>query len=273
MKLGDLTIDPALMNAAGTLSVENLEEEARGYGALVTKTVTLEPRAGNPPPRIAETPCGMVNSIGLQNPGIERFLEEELDKWCAAPGLPVIVSIGGENTREYGRMCEMIASDERVAAVELNLSCPNVAGGTYRPQAIGDIVDQCRQRLGRTMPLIAKLGLEGCREAALHAEYEEAYAITLINTVPALSFEGVPDEPLLGGLSGPAIKPIALRAVYKVSRIVDIPIIGCGGIASVRDEAEFVWAGASAVQVGSCRFVGKASPGEVPAELEKEGTN
>ena len=245
-----------LVPAAGTLSKEALGEVEGVYGAVLPKTVTPKPRAGNPPPRIAEVSSGMVNSIGLQNPGLARFLEN-LDAWNV--GLPLFVSVAADTVGEFAAMCERLAGEERVMAVELNLSCPNVEHGGLQfcsgPGAVREVVASCRSLLP-AKPLFAKLTNEGVVTNAMAAEEAGADAVTVINTIPALVLDAHERRvSLRGGLSGPAIKPVALRAVYEVSRVVSLPVIGVGGVASGTDVAEFMLAGAAAVQVGAGSFV------------------
>lgn len=245
-----------LMPAAGTLAKEALDRAKGVYGAMLPKTVTPRPRAGNPPPRVAEAPSGMVNSIGLQNVGLECFLED-LNLWDV--GLPLFVSIAADAVTEFGAMCERLAGDGRVAAVELNLSCPNVEHGGLQfcaePETVAEVVAACKETLPEK-PLFAKLTNEGVVANAVAAEEAGADGLTLINTIPALVVDARERKVFLrGGLSGPAIKPVTLRAVYEVSRVVEGPIIGVGGISSGEDVAEFMIAGATAVQVGAGSFV------------------
>lgn len=255
-----------LMPAAGTLGREAFGEVKGVYGAILPKTVTPKPRAGNPPPRLAEAPAGIINSIGLQNPGIERFLED-LDDYDI--GLPIIVSVAGDTVAEFAELCARLAGESRVAAVELNLSCPNTErGGTTfcaRAETISEVVAACRTALP-DKPLFAKLANEGALNNALASEEAGADALTLINTISALAVDPHTRRIFLkGGLSGPAIKPVALRAVYEVSRVVSVPVIGCGGVTSGTDAVAFMLAGASAVQVGSGGFV--REPGEILEEF------
>ncbi len=259
----DLTIElcgiplaSPLIPAAGTLSKEGFGETKGIYGAMLPKTVTPRPRVGNPPPRIAEVSSGMVNSIGLQNPGLDRFLDN-IDDYGV--GLPLFVSIAADTVGEFAGMCERIAGEERVAAVELNLSCPNVEHGGLQfcagPGAVEEVVTACRGAFSEK-PLFVKLTNEGVVGNAMAAEEAGADAVTLINTIPALVVNAHERQVLLrGGLSGPAIKPIALRAAYEVSRAVGVPVIGVGGVTSGIDIAEFMLAGAAAVQVGAGSFV------------------
>ncbi len=255
VELCGISLMTPLIPASGTLAKEALGEVEGIYGALLPKTTTPASRAGNPPPRVAETPAGMVNSIGLQNPGVDRFLED-LDAFDL--GVPLLVSAAGDTVEEFGALCERLGSDERVAAIELNLSCPNVECGGLTfcatPAAVEEVVATCRRVADK--PILAKLTFEGVVENALAAEMAGADALTVMNTIPALTVDARRREVLVrGGLSGPAIKPVALRAVYEVSRAVRVPILGSGGVASGVDVAEFMLAGATAVQVGTASFV------------------
>ena len=261
VELFGLRLDTPLLPAAGTLAAESLTEReaAATYGALLPKTVTLEPRDGNPPPRLSETSCGMVNSIGLQNPGVEAFLRE-LSAFDV--GLPIFVSVAGDTPRDFAALCERLDANDRVLAVELNLSCPNVehggalAGATFcsSPGSVEAVVAACRKSMPGK-PMIAKLASEGAVPNAFAAEAAGADALTVSNTAQAMTVDAWQRKIIVrGGLSGPAIKPIALRAVYEVASVVESPVIGCGGIASGEDVAEFMLAGASAVQVGSVSF-------------------
>ena len=243
------------MPAAGTLSKEAVDGAATTYGAILPKTVTPGPRAGNPPPRISEVSSGMINSIGLQNPGVDVFLQD-LDSFEV--GLPIIASVAADTAEDFALLCRRLSQDSRVKAVELNLSCPNVehAEATFCavPGSVEEAVAACRETLDK--PLLAKLANENVVQNALDAERAGADALTLINTLPALSIDAGERKVFVrGGLSGPAIKPIALRAVYDTARVVGIPVIGCGGIIRGTDVAEFMLAGAAAVQVGAASFV------------------
>lgn len=274
VELCGIPLKTPLIPAAGTLGKEALAEAKGVYGAILPKTITPEPRRGNPPPRVAEAPAGMVNSIGLQNPGLDSFLEE-LDDYDV--GLPIFVSIAADTVADFAAACERLSGAPRVAAVELNLSCPNVEHGGLQfcagPGAVEEVVAACRTSLP-DKPLFAKLTNEGAVANAVAAEVAGADAVTLANTVPALVVDARERRVLLkGGLSGPAIKPIALRAVYQASRVLRVPVIGCGGVASGTDVAEFMLAGAAAVQVGSGRFVRGAHVmlAEFSAFLEEMG--
>jgi dihydroorotate dehydrogenase (NAD+) catalytic subunit len=256
VELCGIPLRTPLMPASGTLSREALGEVEGVYGAMLPKTTTPVERVGNPPPRVAETPAGMVNSIGLQNPGVERFLQG-LDAFDL--GIPIFVSVAGDTNAEFASLCERIADDDRISAVELNLSCPNVECGGLAfcagPASVEDVIAACRVVLP-DKPILAKLTNEGVVENARAAESAGADGLTVINTLPALTVDVKTQKILVrGGLSGPAIKPVALRAVYDVSGVVNVPVIGSGGVASGTDVAEFMLAGAMAVQVGTTSFV------------------
>ncbi|MBA2713743.1 MAG: dihydroorotate dehydrogenase [Rubrobacteraceae bacterium] len=245
-----------LMPASGTLSKEALGEVEGVYGAMLPKTTTPVARTGNPPPRVAETPAGMVNSIGLQNPGVEQFLRT-LDAFDL--GIPIFVSVAGDTAAEFASLCEILSDDDRISAVELNLSCPNVECGGLAfcagPASVEEVVAVCRAAVG-DKPILAKLTNEGVVENARAAEAAGADGLTVMNTIPALTIDAKARKVLVrGGLSGPAIKPVALMAVYDVSGVVNVPVVGSGGVASGTDVAEFMLAGATAVQVGTSSFV------------------
>jgi|SRR5215210_924198 len=256
VELCGLTLRTPLMPASGTLSKEALGEVEGVYGAMLPKTTTPVARAGNRPPRVAETPAGMVNSIGLQNPGVERFLQA-LDAFDL--GVPILVSVAGDTVAEFTLLCEILAGDDRVSAVELNLSCPNVECGGLMfcagPASVEEVVAACRSAVPGK-PILAKLTNENVVENARAAESAGADGLTVINTIPALTIDARAQRVLVrGGLSGPAIKPVALRAVYDVSSVVGVPVVGSGGVVTGTDVAEFMLAGATAVQVGTASFV------------------
>jgi dihydroorotate dehydrogenase (NAD+) catalytic subunit len=256
VELCGMVLRTPLIPASGTLSKEALGEVDGVYGAMLPKTTTSAARAGNPPPRVAETPAGMVNSIGLQNPGVHGFLQD-LDVFDL--GIPIFVSVAGDTVAEFRLLCEILAGEDRVSAVELNLSCPNVECGGLAfcagPASVEEVVAACRAAVP-DKPIIAKLTNEGVVENARAVESAGADGLTVINTLPALTIDARARKVLVrGGLSGPAIKPVALRAVYDVSGVVNIPVIGSGGVVSGTDVAEFMLAGATAVQVGTASFV------------------
>jgi dihydroorotate dehydrogenase (NAD+) catalytic subunit len=266
VELCGMTLSTPLVPASGTLAKEALGEVEGIYGAILPKTTTPAARAGNPPPRVAETPAGMVNSIGLQNLGVERFMED-LDAFDL--GVPIFVSVAGETVSDFAALCERVSEDGRVAAIELNLSCPNVEHGGLTfcagPAAVEEVVAACRAA-APTKPLFAKLTHEGVVGNARAAESAGADALTVMNTIPALTIDARNRSVLVrGGLSGPAVKPVALKAVHDVSRTVGVPVLGGGGVTSGEDVAEFMLAGATVVQVGTASFV--RDPGEILSEF------
>ncbi|CAN5773946.1 dihydroorotate dehydrogenase [soil metagenome] len=275
VELAGIRMKTPLMPASGTLSKEALAEVQGVYGIMLPKTVTPSRREGNPPPRIAETPSGMINSIGLQNPGIDDFLQD-LDAF--GDEAPLMVSVAGDTVAEFEALCRRLAPDERITAVEMNLSCPNVEHGGLTfcaaPESVAEVVGSCREAYSQK-PIFVKLTNEGVLSNAVAAEESGADGLTLINTLPALSVDAWSREILKGGLSGPSIKPVALRAVYETASIVGIPVIGCGGLTTGHDVAEFMLAGASAVQVGTASFV--RDPKDILEEfceyLRKTGQN
>ena len=266
VKLCGMTLSTPLVPASGTLAKEALGEVEGVYGAILPKTTTPAARKGNPPPRVAETPAGMVNSIGLQNPGVERFL---WDLEAFDLGVPIFVSVAGETVRDFAALCERVSEDDRVSAIELNLSCPNVEHGGLTfcagPAAVDEVVAACRAA-APAKPLFAKLTHEGVVGNARAAESAGADALTVMNTIPALTIDAKKRAVLVrGGLSGPAVKPVALKAVHDVSRTVGVPVLGGGGVTSGIDAAEFMLAGATVVQVGTASFV--RDPVEILAEF------
>ena len=230
-------------------------------GGISSKGITPEPRRGNPPPRVAETASGMLNSVGLQNPGFERFLEVELP-YMLSLGTTVIVNIAGNTAEDYQSMCRRL-DETRVDVIELNLSCPNVKEGCM---AFGSTSEGVRQLVRSVRPLTSKpLWVKltpntlDIRETAMAAESAGADAVSLVNTLLGMAIDIRTRRPILrnntGGLSGPAIKPVALRMVHEAYHAVGIPIVGMGGIMTWEDAVEFLLAGASAVQAGTASLV------------------
>lgn len=247
-------------------------------GALVTKGVSSVPWAGNASPRIAETASGMLNSIGLQNPGVETFCSRDL-MWLRenASGTPVIVNVVGHAVAEYVAVIERLEAETGVAAYEVNISCPNVdAGGMAfgtRCASAEEVVAACRSVT--TRPLIVKLSpnVTDITEIARAVESAGADAVSLINTLLGMAVDAVSRKPKLarvvGGLSGPAIKPIALRMVWQVARAVSVPVVGMGGVTSAEDAVEFLLAGASAIAVGTANFTDPSVTTKVIDGLEQ----
>ncbi|MFP6612030.1 MAG: dihydroorotate dehydrogenase [Pirellulales bacterium] len=261
--LGPLQLANPILVASGTFGyareMEGLLDLSR-LGGIIPKTITVQPRIGNTPWRTIETPAGMLNSIGLDNDGIDAFIEHHLP-YLAGLAAPTIVSIAGRTCQEFIEMSARLDGLPGVAAIELNISCPNVSGGVD----LGTDAVMCEQvvagcREATSAPIIAKLtpNVTDATTIARAAEAGGADAISAINTCLGMSVDWRGRRPMLGnvmgGLSGPAIKPIALRIVYQVAQAVTAPIIGIGGIANIDDVMEFLVAGATAVQIGTANF-------------------
>ncbi|NOZ38983.1 MAG: dihydroorotate dehydrogenase [Planctomycetes bacterium] len=263
VQLGRLTLANPVMVASGTFGyareMESLVDLSR-LGGIVPKTITQELRKGNAPWRTVETAAGMLNSIGLDNDGIDAFVEHHLP-YLAQQQTALVVSIAGRTQDEFVAMAAQLSGEAAVSAIELNISCPNVSGGVdfgTDPGMCERLVAACRQACGH--PILAKLtpNVTSIAEMAVSAAEGGADALSLINTCQGMAIDWRKRRPMLGnvigGLSGPAIKPIALRAVYQASQATKTPIIGIGGIATLDDVMEFFVAGASAVQLGTVNF-------------------
>ena len=260
------------MTASGTFG-NGLEYakifDIQRLGAIVSKAITLRPRKGNAQPRIVETAGGMLNSIGLQNIGIEAILRDVAPVW-ATWRVPVIANIAGESIAHYAELARRLDRTHGVSGIEINVSCPNVENGLEfgtDPRAASELTYAVRRETD--LPLLVKLGPNVTDIVSIAAAVADAGAdvLTLINTFPAMRIDIEARRPALGwgsgGLSGPALKPIALRMVYQVARSLDIPIVGCGGMASGEDAIEFMMAGATAVQVGTATFANPHAPLDV----------
>lgn len=265
--VGGLRLANPVMTASGTFASGRefaAFVDVSRLGAIVTKGVSLEPWAGNASPRIAETPSGMLNSIGLQNPGVEAFIERDLE-WLAshAAGVPAIVNVVGHSVADYVEVVQRLEREPKVAAYEINISCPNVdAGGMAfgtTCDAAAEMVAAVRAATGRQLIVKLSPNVTDIAEIARSVEAAGADAISLINTLLGMSIDVETFRPRLsrvvGGLSGPAIKPVALRMVWQVAAAVSIPVVGMGGIMCAEDAVEFLLAGASAVAVGTANFV------------------
>ncbi len=232
-------------------------------GGIVVKGLSLKPRLGNPMPRVAETPCGMINAVGLQNDGVECFIKEKLPKlpWQE---LPIVANIYACDAAEFGELAAILAAEEGVAALEVNISCPNVKEGGIifgQDPRQAALVTQAVKMNAKSKPVIVKLSPNVTDIVGMARAVEDAGAdiISCINTLSGMAVDIRRRTPrianVIGGLSGPAIKPVALRCVWQVSRAVSIPVIGMGGITSAEDVLEFILCGASAVQVGTANFL------------------
>ena len=264
LTIGRLTLKNPVGTASGTYGkgIEFLPfYDTSRLGCVVVKTITMQPRPGNPPPRLVETAGGLLNSIGLPNPGVEAYIEHELPK-LRTLGAPLVINIAGHDAAEFAALAARLERESGIDALELNMSCPNVAGGldfSASPEAARDVVRRVRDVTAR--PLIAKLSpnVTDIRPIAVAAQEAGADALSAINTFVGMAIDWRTRTPILGrgvgGLSGPAIKPLALRIVWQLSKVVTIPIVGIGGVATADDAMEFLVAGASAVQVGTANYI------------------
>ena len=279
VQLGSLKFKNPIMVASGTFGygkeVERFTDVKR-LGAIVAKTVTLKPRLGNPPPRIVEVTAGMLNAIGLQNDGVDQFVREKMP-YLRKLNIPVVVSIAGDTLEEWQELALRFSQVSGVSAIELNLSCPNIHHQqglewaqdlTLATEIVKIVRSQTKQFL------IAKLSPEvaDIRPIAKAVESAGADAVSVMNTIRGMAIDVEKRKPILanatGGLSGPAIKPIALRLVWQVAGAVDIPVIGIGGIMSSEDALEFILAGATAVQVGTANYINPRVTVEIIDGLE-----
>ncbi len=263
VSLGRLHLKNPVMVASGTFGYAREMQEivdVSRLGAVLPKTITAEPRIGNAPWRTVETAAGLLNAIGLDNDGVDAFLQHHLP-YLRQLGTAVIVSVAGRTEDEFVELAERVGGQPGVSAIELNLSCPNVSGGIdfgTNAESCRSVVAAARQRTN--VPILAKLTPNVTRidEIAKGAADGGADAVCLINTVLGIAVDWRRRKPMLGngmgGLSGPAIKPIALRCVHQVAKAVDIPIIGIGGIATIDDVMQFLVTGASAVQIGTANY-------------------
>jgi dihydroorotate dehydrogenase (NAD+) catalytic subunit len=259
-----------IVNASGCLDALEAPEVARALDAFVTKTVTPQPRQGNPPVRIAETEAGMLNSIGLENPGIDALLADKLPR-LAELGVPLWVSVGGFAASDYAELCGALGDCAEVTAIELNLSCPNVEEA---PESAAEIVAAARPQTTKTLYAKLSPAASDLPETARAVQAAGADGLSLVNTIRGLALNERTLEPRLGhelgGYSGPGLKPIALAAVYACYRATGLPIVGMGGISTGRDALEFLAAGASAIALGTVLFADPSAPGRIRRELSEE---
>lgn len=276
VKLGNLELQNPIIPASGTFGFGY--EFAEIYdinilGAISIKGTTREARFGNPTPRIAECSSGLINSIGLQNPGIDKVISEEIPKLRACYKNPIIANIGGFSTEEYAETCKKIDGEDQVEIIEVNISCPNVENESFAasPRLAAEVTRAVK--MVTTKPVFVKLSpsVTNIVEIAKACEDAGADGISLINTLLGMRIDLKTKKPIInnikGGFSGPAIFPVALRMVYEVYEAVNIPIIGIGGVSSGEDVIEMMLAGASAVQVGAANLVNPYACKEIIEEL------
>jgi len=279
IKLAGIPLKNPVMVASGTFG---FGEEYKNYydiqklGAMMTKGLTLKPKQGNPPPRLWETPSGILNSIGLENPGIEVFAQEIMPK-LRELDLPIIANINGETTCDYKNIAKILTKIPDIAALEVNISCPNVEKGGMAfgqdPEVAYNVVRCVREET--QLPIIVKLSpnVTHIKDIAKAVVTAGADAISLINTILGMAIDINQKKPVFSrtfaGLSGPAVKPIALRMVWEVYETVDVPIIAMGGISTPEDAIEFILAGASAIAVGTANFVDPQAPLKIIEGIEE----
>lgn len=279
VNIGKLKLQNPVLVSSGAFGYT---EEFKGFldlkelGAIVTKTITLKPRKGNPPPRTCETPAGLLNSIGLENPGIEKFINEKLPSLLKI-GVPIIVSISSEkNPEEFTVLTSRLNKIREIEAVELNISCPNLKKKrliSQDPQATYEVVKQVRKATQKTIITKLSPNITDITEIAQAAQSAGSDAVSLINTLSGMSIDINKRIPkiasLTGGLSGPAIRPVALRMVWEVAQKINIPIIGMGGIIDALNAVEFFIAGASAISVGTANFINPGTAAEIISGIKK----
>jgi dihydroorotate dehydrogenase (NAD+) catalytic subunit len=276
VQLNRLQLANPILVASGTFGYAR---EAQAFvdfaalGGIIPKTITPQPRIGNPPPRTVETSSGLLNSIGLDNDGLEQFIEKHLE-YLLSLNTSVIANIAGHNVDDFVQMAARLNEFDGLAALELNISCPNVSGGVdfgTNPKLAAEVVSNVRDAC--SLPIIAKLtpNVTSVVEIAAAAAEAGADAVSLVNTFQGMAIDWRKRKPILGavlgGLSGPAIKPLALRIVWQVAQAVDIPIIGVGGIACLDDVMQFLVAGATAVQIGTANFYNPGIANQIVEQL------
>ncbi|PKM78561.1 MAG: dihydroorotate dehydrogenase [Firmicutes bacterium HGW-Firmicutes-15] len=277
VNLGGILMNNPVAVASGTFGYGREYEDyidIAGLGAVIVKGTTLEPRHGNPPPRIIETAAGMLNAIGLENPGVDVFVNQYLP-YLFEKKVTVIANIAGNTIEEYATIAARLEGCQGIAGIELNISCPNVKQGGLQfgtdPVMVKNVVQAVKAET--SLPVMPKLSpnVTNIVEIALAAQEGGADALSMINTLMGMAVDVRTRKPVLanifGGLSGPAIKPVALRMIYQVYREVDIPILGGGGIMNATDALEFIMVGAAAVSIGTGNFVNPQMAGDILAEL------
>lgn len=265
VRIGSMTLKNPVITASGTFGYGHEFDDfldVSSLGAVIVKGTTLEPREGNAYPRMAETPSGMLNAVGLQNKGIDYF-EKNIYPSVSEYGTNVIVNVNGSTVEDYVRLSERVNALEKIPAIELNISCPNVKMGGMafgtNPVTAREVIRAVRKAYNKTLIVKLSPNVTDISEFARIAEEEGADSVSLINTLLGMAVDVNTMKPKLstitGGLSGPAVKPVALRMVWQVARAVKIPVIGIGGIMNAGDAIEFMLAGATAIQVGTASFI------------------
>lgn len=278
IKIGQTTFQNPVLTASGTFGYGREFEpyvNLHRLGGIIVKGISLKPRAGNPPPRIVETPCGMLNSIGLENVGVEAFVEQKLP-YLRGIGTRVLVNILGDSVDDYRNLAAYLDEIEGIHGLEVNISCPNVKKGGVAFGTDAKMAHEVTKavRSATRLPVIVKLSPNVADITTIAKAVEEggADAVSLINTLLGMAIDSKTKRPRLanvvGGLSGPAIKPVALRMVWQAARGVSIPVIGIGGITTAEDAIEFLLAGATAIEVGTANFINPGATEEICRGIE-----
>ena len=278
-KIGSLELKNPVMTASGTFGYGTEYADfmdINRLGAIIVKGTTLNPRQGNPYPRMAETPSGMLNAVGLQNKGVDYFVDHiypEVRKFQTN----VIVNVSGSSIEDYAQCASIINTLDDIPAIELNISCPNVKQGGMafgvKPESAAQVVSAVRKAYDKTLIVKLSPNVTDITEIARAVESAGADSVSLINTMLGMAIDAERRRPILstvtGGMSGPAVKPVALRMVWQVAKAVKIPVIGLGGICSATDAIEFLLAGASAIQIGTANFIDPAISEKVVDGIEE----
>lgn len=271
--IGQLELQNPVMTASGTFGYGTEYQDfvdLKKLGAIIVKGTTLNPRQGNPYPRMAETPAGMLNAVGLQNKGAQYFIDN-IYSTVRNIGCTAIVNVSGSCIEDYVKAAEMIDALEDIPAIELNISCPNVKQGGMafgvKADSAAQVVEAVRKAYHKTLIVKLSPNVTDITEIARAAEASGADSVSLINTMLGMAIDAERRKPILstitGGLSGPAVKPVALRMVWQVAKAVKIPVIGMGGISNATDAIEFMLAGASAIEIGTANFIDPSVSGKV----------
>lgn len=278
--IAGLQLNNPVLTASGTYGYgEEFADltDVNSLGGIIVKGTTLHPRQGNPGPRMAETPSGMLNAVGLQNKGVDYFIETIYPRIIDKFTTEIIVNVAGSSEDDYVAVCEKLMPLDRIRAVEINISCPNVKQGGMSfgttTSGASQITRAVRRAWGKTLIIKLTPNVTSITDIAKAVEAEGADSVSLINTLMGMAIDVKRRRPYLstitGGLSGPAVKPVAVRMVWQVAKAVNIPVIGLGGISNTEDALEFIMAGATAIQVGTANFVNPKAPAEIVAGLNK----
>lgn len=280
-KIGSLELQNPVLTASGTYGYgEEFSDltDVDSLGGIIVKGTTLKPRQGNPAPRMVETPAGMLNAVGLQNKGVDYFVEHIYPRIIGEfPKTEIIVNVAGSSVDDYTAVCERLAPLDRIRAIEVNISCPNVKQGgmSFGTTCSGasEITKAVRNAWPKTLIMKLTPNVTSIVDIAMAVESEGADSISLINTLMGMAIDVEHRRPYLstvtGGLSGPAVRPVAVRMVWQVCKAVKVPVIGLGGIMNTRDALEFIMAGATAIEVGTANFINPNVSAEIVKGLDK----